>query len=85
MKITAVTPILVSLPYDHGATKPERTGMGTWDTVDIIFVRVDTDAGITGWGEAFGHASTPVTMTAASAEAARRRGCPRTCGERAPG
>ncbi len=64
MKITAVTPILVSLPYDHGATKPERTGMGTWDTVDIIFVRVDTDAGITGWGEAFGHASTPVTMTA---------------------
>ena len=64
MKITSVAPILVSLPYEHGATKPERSGIGTWDTVDIIFVRVDTDAGITGWGEAFGHASTPVTMTA---------------------
>lgn len=64
MKITAVEPILVSLPYEHGAAKPERSGMGVWETVDIVFVRVDTDAGITGWGEAFGHASTPVTMCA---------------------
>lgn len=66
MKITSITPVLVSLPYDHGAPKPARSGVGAWDTVDVIFVRVDTDAGITGWGEAFGHASTPVTMTAIS-------------------
>lgn len=64
MKITAIEPILVSLPYEHGAAKPARSGMGSWETVDIVFVRVDTDAGITGWGEAFGHASTPVTICA---------------------
>lgn len=64
MKITAVTPVLVSLPYEHGAAKPQRSGIGAWETVDLVLVRVDTDAGITGWGEAFGHASTPVTMCA---------------------
>src|SRR5206468_12372200 len=37
-----------------------------WDVQTILFVRVETDAGITGWGEAFGHASTPVTRTAIS-------------------
>jgi D-galactarolactone cycloisomerase len=66
MKITRVEPILVALPYEHGAPKPERTGMGTWETQDILFVRVDTDAGFTGWGEAFSNASTPVTIPAIS-------------------
>ena len=66
MKITRVEPILVALPYEHGAPKPVRTGMGTWETQDILFVRVDTDAGITGWGEAFSNASTPVTIPAIS-------------------
>jgi L-alanine-DL-glutamate epimerase-like enolase superfamily enzyme len=66
MKITRVEPILVALPYEHGAPKPARTGMGTWETQDILFVRVDTDAGITGWGEAFSNASTPVTIPAVS-------------------
>lgn len=64
MKITSVAPILVSIPYEHGAAKPVRSGMGSWETVDIVLVRVETDVGITGWGEAFGHASTPVTMCA---------------------
>ena len=66
MKITRVEPILVALPYEHGAPKPVRTGMGTWETQDILFVRVDTDAGITGWGEAFSNASSPVTIPAIS-------------------
>lgn len=66
MKITHVEPILVALPYEHGAPKPVRTGMGTWETQDILFVRVDTDEGITGWGEAFSNASTPVTIPAIS-------------------
>lgn len=64
MQITRVTPFLVSLPYDHGAPKPTRHGMGNWATQPILLVRVDTDEGITGWGEAFGHASSPVTMVA---------------------
>lgn len=64
MIITKVEPIFVGLPYDQGAPKPTRRGFGDWDVQPILFVRVETDAGITGWGEAFSHASTPVTMTA---------------------
>jgi len=66
MKITNVEPILVSLPYEHGAPKPQRNSIGSWDTLDILFVKVETDAGITGWGEAFGHASSPITVSAIS-------------------
>lgn len=66
MKITRVTPFLVALPYDHGAPKPMRHGMGNWATQPILLIRVDTDEGVTGWGEAFGHASSPVTMVAVS-------------------
>jgi L-alanine-DL-glutamate epimerase-like enolase superfamily enzyme len=64
MKITRVDPILVALPYEHGAPKPKRTGLGTWETQDILLVRVETDAGIVGWGEAFSNSSTPVTVPA---------------------
>jgi D-galactarolactone cycloisomerase len=64
MKITAVDAIHVALPYEHGAPKPERKGVGAWDSQDILFVRVETDAGFVGWGEAFGHASTPATAAA---------------------
>jgi L-alanine-DL-glutamate epimerase-like enolase superfamily enzyme len=67
MKITRIEPIAVAIPYDHGAPKPMRHGgFGSWDSLPILFVRVETDAGIVGWGEAFGHASTPVTQTAIS-------------------
>jgi L-alanine-DL-glutamate epimerase-like enolase superfamily enzyme len=66
MKITRVEPIFVGIPYDHGAPMPKRHGFGSWDSLPILFVRVETDAGIVGWGEAFGHASTPVTQTAIS-------------------
>jgi L-alanine-DL-glutamate epimerase-like enolase superfamily enzyme len=63
MKITRIEPIHVALPYEHGGPKPQQAG-GTWATMDTIFVRVETDHGITGWGEAFGFAACPVTMTA---------------------
>jgi L-alanine-DL-glutamate epimerase-like enolase superfamily enzyme len=64
MKITRVEPILVRLPYEHGAPKP-ALGMGPIRaTMDALFVRVETDQGITGWGEAFGFATVPVTVPA---------------------
>ncbi len=53
MKISAISTIALRLPFQHRgppllfAGKP-RNGM------EMLLVRVDTDAGITGWGEAFG-------------------------------
>jgi L-alanine-DL-glutamate epimerase-like enolase superfamily enzyme len=54
MKITAIESILLKIPYDSGGPKWE-TGGQVWTTMAILLVRVDTDDGVTGWGEAFGH------------------------------
>ena len=64
MKITGVESFLVALPFEHGAPKPARHSTGFWETQDILFVRVDTDAGITGWGEAFSFSGATVTQAA---------------------
>jgi len=63
MKITRIEPIHVSIPFEHGAPRPTE-GLGAGGRFDILFVRVETDAGITGWGEAFGYAAGPVTTAA---------------------
>ena len=63
MKITGIEPIHVSIPFEHGAPKPSE-GLGAGGRFDALFVRVETDAGVTGWGEAFGYAAGPVTMAA---------------------
>jgi len=63
MKITAIEPILVQIPYDNFGPKWEMGGK-VWSTLDILFVRVETDEGIIGWGEAFGHTVCPVTKIA---------------------
>jgi L-alanine-DL-glutamate epimerase-like enolase superfamily enzyme len=60
MKITAIETILVSLPSDGGAP-PEEVQGPRWSTFDVLLVRVDTDEGISGWGEAFGHSIAPAT------------------------
>src|SRR5260221_5060131 len=60
MKITAVDTILITVPFDSGAPSAVIAGRPR-TTVDILFVRIATDAGITGWGEAFGHSVTPDT------------------------
>jgi D-galactarolactone cycloisomerase len=49
--------------FEHGAPRPSE-GLGAGGRFDILFVRVETDAGITGWGEAFGYAAGPMTMAA---------------------
>jgi len=65
MKITRVEPILIAVPYEHGGPKPMRPS-GPWTHMETLLVRVDTDAGITGWGEAFGFAASPLTREAIS-------------------
>lgn len=63
MKITRVEPILIAVPYEHGGPKPIRPS-GPWTHMETLLVRIDTDAGITGWGEAFGFAASPLTREA---------------------
>jgi L-alanine-DL-glutamate epimerase-like enolase superfamily enzyme len=60
MKITSVETILITIPFDSGAPSQMIAGRPR-TTLDILFVRLDTDAGITGWGEAFGHSITQGT------------------------
>ena len=60
MKITAVDTILITIPFDSGAPSQMIAGRPR-TSLDILFVRLDTDAGITGWGEAFGHSVTQGT------------------------
>jgi len=54
VKIVAVEPIALSVPFDDGGAgtglMPQR-----WQALDIVLVRVRTDDGLTGWGEAFGY------------------------------
>src|SRR5260221_1377339 len=60
MKIISVETILVTIPFDSGAPSQLIAGRPR-TTVDILFVKLATDAGITGWGEAFGHSVTQGT------------------------
>lgn len=63
MNITRVSTVALGLPYEMGGPKPQFAGR-TREVLDLLLVRVDTDAGITGWGEAFGYAVWPSTRTA---------------------
>ena len=54
MKIVRVEAVPLSIPCRHGA-EGWTLGTGGWKTLDFCLVRVDTDAGITGWGEAFSY------------------------------
>jgi len=63
MKITRVESILVKIPYHHGGP-PTGFGGRVWTTLDTLLVRVETDGGLTGWGEAFGYNVIPATKAA---------------------
>ena len=63
MKITNVRAHHVRIPYDAGPAL-FRFGAPSQPALDTILVEVSTDAGITGWGDAFGYASPKTTATA---------------------
>jgi len=55
MKITRVETIVVNMPMlIEGGVKPMQGGRPR-TSMDTLLVRVETDTGVTGWGEGFGH------------------------------
>jgi len=63
MKITAIEVHLIRVPCSTGAAPRAFVGV-SWETMATLLVRLVTDQGIEGWGEAFGHASCPTTHAA---------------------
>jgi D-galactarolactone cycloisomerase len=54
MKITRIETLVLNLPLVIDAATPMLHGHPR-TSIDMLLVRVETDAGLTGWGEAFGH------------------------------
>ena len=55
MKITKVETIVINMPMlIEGSVMPKQGGKAR-TSMDTLLVRVDTDEGVTGWGEGFGH------------------------------
>jgi D-galactarolactone cycloisomerase len=54
MRIARVEAVPLSIPCRYGA-EGWSLGAGGWKTLDFCLVHVETDAGLTGWGEAFSY------------------------------
>jgi len=63
MLITAVESSIVSVPFTMGGPFTRFAGQ-LWDRMEILLVRVETEDGLVGWGEAFGHAAIAATKAA---------------------
>ena len=63
MKIVAVETYWTRIPYDMGGTPAVLSGING-QAMNTVWLRVITDQGIEGWGEAFGHGAAAVSMTA---------------------
>jgi D-galactarolactone cycloisomerase len=68
LKITSIETWTTRTPFDMGAAPTSFGGM-SWQTLDTLWVRVITDAGVEGWGEGFGHACCAATRTALETQA----------------
>ncbi len=68
MRITAVTGHIASTPFDYGnPAGPHGKGGGGnlhLRAMDTLLVRVETDAGLVGWGEGFGFSLVQTTKDA---------------------
>ena len=63
MLITDVRAHHVRIPYDAGVASFKQ-GASAISAIDIVLVEVSTDAGLTGWGDAFGYVCPRTTATA---------------------
>ncbi len=65
MKIESIETIVLRVPYTSGGSRAtEPWGGKAWVTADALLVKVQTDQGLTGWGEAFGYNIIPATKVA---------------------
>ena len=65
LKITGVEAVALSIPFQYGA-EGWKLGSGGWKALDFCLVRVDTDAGLVGWGEAFSYSCRRAVAAAVS-------------------
>jgi len=61
MRIENVESYLIRLPFDTGDDAKEWRGRRT---LDYVLLRIDTDSGISGWGDAFGYGAVHATRAA---------------------
>jgi L-alanine-DL-glutamate epimerase-like enolase superfamily enzyme len=53
MKIAKAESILLSMPFEAGGTPPWSFGGRPANAFDVLLMRLETDNGLVGWGEAF--------------------------------
>ena len=63
MQITDVRAHHIRIPYDAGPAS-FRQGASAITALDMVLVEVSTDAGLTGWGDAFAYVCPRTTRTA---------------------
>jgi L-alanine-DL-glutamate epimerase-like enolase superfamily enzyme len=65
MKVARIETTVLRIPYTSGGpSDTEVWGGKAWQTADVLLVKISTDAGVTGWGEAFGYNVIPATKVA---------------------
>lgn len=65
MTIRSISAIPLSMPFEIGGPKPLLAGKPR--EMEMLLIRVETDQGLVGWGEAFGFAVWPATKAAIEA------------------
>jgi len=63
LRIRSIESSVVAIPCDMGGPSPLFAGK-PWTHLEILLVKVETDDGLVGWGEAFGHTAIPATKAA---------------------
>ena len=53
-KVVSVDAIPLKIPFTHGGPSVSWAG-SDWQALEIVLVRLQTDSGLVGWGEAFSY------------------------------
>jgi D-galactarolactone cycloisomerase len=64
LKITRVEAVPLAVPFTYGGEAMTLGTGASWKSLDFCLVKVETDAGLTGWGEAFSYTCRRATAAA---------------------